>query len=59
MLHVELPHVNILSKMDLIEQYGKLGTLKVLGFTSTITNVTQNTSNFIPYSEMDLQYVPW
>ena len=25
MLHVELPHVNILSKMDLIEQYGKLG----------------------------------
>ncbi|NXM78263.1 GPN2 GTPase, partial [Serilophus lunatus] len=24
MLHVELPHVNILSKMDLIEQYGKL-----------------------------------
>lgn len=25
MLHVELPHINILSKMDLIEQYGKLG----------------------------------
>uniref|UniRef100_A0A8C6LDY2 GPN-loop GTPase 2 n=1 Tax=Nothobranchius furzeri TaxID=105023 RepID=A0A8C6LDY2_NOTFU len=24
MLHVELPHVNVLSKMDLIEQYGKL-----------------------------------
>ncbi|XP_053124856.1 GPN-loop GTPase 2 [Hemicordylus capensis] len=24
MLHVELPHVNILSKMDLIEQFGKL-----------------------------------
>uniref|UniRef100_A0A8C5LIR0 GPN-loop GTPase 2 n=1 Tax=Leptobrachium leishanense TaxID=445787 RepID=A0A8C5LIR0_9ANUR len=24
MLHVELPHVNILSKMDLIEQYGRL-----------------------------------
>ncbi|NXS13692.1 GPN2 GTPase, partial [Neodrepanis coruscans] len=24
MLHVELPHINILSKMDLIEQYGKL-----------------------------------
>ncbi|XP_038613935.1 GPN-loop GTPase 2 [Tachyglossus aculeatus] len=24
MLHVELPHVNLLSKMDLIEQYGKL-----------------------------------
>ncbi|XP_008499765.1 GPN-loop GTPase 2 [Calypte anna] len=24
MLHVELPHVNVLSKMDLLEQYGKL-----------------------------------
>ncbi|NWH16453.1 GPN-loop GTPase 2 [Grus americana] len=24
MLHVELPHVNVLSKMDLIERYGKL-----------------------------------
>ncbi|XP_069478975.1 GPN-loop GTPase 2 [Ambystoma mexicanum] len=24
MLHVELPHVNVLSKMDLIEQFGKL-----------------------------------
>ncbi|XP_055067865.2 GPN-loop GTPase 2 [Misgurnus anguillicaudatus] len=24
MLHVELPHVNVLSKIDLIEQYGKL-----------------------------------
>ncbi|NXI40306.1 GPN2 GTPase, partial [Galbula dea] len=24
MLHVELPHVNVLSKVDLIEQYGKL-----------------------------------
>lgn len=28
MLHVELPHVNVLSKMDLIEQYGKLGELE-------------------------------
>lgn len=24
MLHLELPHVNLLSKIDLIEQYGKL-----------------------------------
>ncbi|XP_068121583.1 GPN-loop GTPase 2 isoform X2 [Hyperolius riggenbachi] len=24
MLHVELPHINVLSKMDLIEQYGRL-----------------------------------
>ncbi|XP_017258308.1 GPN-loop GTPase QQT1 [Daucus carota subsp. sativus] len=25
MLHLELPHINVLSKMDLIESYGKLG----------------------------------
>ena len=25
MLQIELPHVNILSKIDLIERYGKLG----------------------------------
>ena len=49
MLHVELPHVNVLSKMDLIEQYGKLGTLKVLGFTSTITNVTEHKTPVILY----------
>ena len=30
MLHVELPHVNVLSKMDLIEQYGKLGEIQVI-----------------------------
>ena len=24
MLHLELPHINLLSKIDLIEQYGKL-----------------------------------
>lgn len=26
MLHLELPHVNVLSKIDLIERYGRLGT---------------------------------
>lgn len=31
MLHVELPHVNLLSKMDLIEHYGKLGKCSCLG----------------------------
>lgn len=25
MVQVELPHINVLSKIDLIEQYGKLG----------------------------------
>lgn len=29
MLQVELPHVNVLSKIDLIEEYGKLGKVVV------------------------------
>ena len=28
MIHVELPHVNVLSKIDLVEQYGKLGIVQ-------------------------------
>ena len=27
MVQIELPHVNVLSKVDLMEQYGKLGNL--------------------------------
>jgi len=27
MLHLELPHVNVLSKVDLLTQYGDLGTI--------------------------------
>lgn len=27
MLHMELPHVNVLSKIDLIESYGRLGVV--------------------------------
>lgn len=30
MLHLELPHVNVLSKIDLIESYGKLGTPPII-----------------------------
>jgi hypothetical protein len=30
MLHLELPHVNVLSKIDLIAQYGDLGALPFL-----------------------------
>ena len=29
MLHLELPHINVLSKVDLIQQYGDLGTWKL------------------------------
>jgi hypothetical protein len=27
MVRLELPHINVLSKIDLMQQYGKLGTL--------------------------------
>lgn len=30
MLHLELPHVNVLSKIDLMENYGKLGVYKIV-----------------------------
>lgn len=29
MLHLELPHINVLSKVDLISQYGDLGTISI------------------------------
>ena len=32
MVQIELPHVNILSKIDIIEQYGKLGTTILIVF---------------------------
>lgn len=30
MLHLELPHINVLSKMDLLRQYGDLGKINVI-----------------------------
>lgn len=30
MLHLELPHINVLSKIDLIENYGRLGMFNVM-----------------------------
>ena len=38
MIHVELPHVNVLSKIDLVEQYGKLGI--VVQWATKIENGT-------------------
>ena len=37
MLHLELPHINVLSKIDLISQYGDLGTLHSLPISRTDT----------------------
>lgn len=42
MLHVELPHVNVLSKMDLMEQYGKLGELIRVCFKQILQAVVRN-----------------
>ena len=62
MLHVELPHVNILSKMDLIEQYGKLGKLRAFGFTlnknkilTHSKNITNKDPVFLYFSEINKQ----
>ena len=33
MVQIELPHINVLSKVDLMEQYGKLGTVTLLHCT--------------------------
>ena len=29
MLHLELPHINVLSKVDLLTQYGDLGNIYI------------------------------
>lgn len=42
MLHVELPHVNVLSKMDLMEQYGKLGELIRVCFKQILQAVVRD-----------------
>ena len=43
MLHLELPHINVLSKIDLIESYGKLGV--ALFFLSTFEDYVILTKN--------------
>lgn len=62
MLHVELPHVNILSKMDLIEQYGKLGKLRAFGFILNKNKILKHSKNitnkapvFLYFSEINKQ----
>lgn len=46
MIHVELPHINVLSKIDLVEQYGKLG--KVQWASKVVYTVLENGSLFNP-----------
>lgn len=47
MIHVELPHINVLSKIDLVEQYGKLG--KVQWATKVVYTVLENEVDLIRY----------
>ena len=46
MLHLELPHINVLSKVDLIRQYGDLGS-----FNPLAAHVTE--SNFVVAFNLD------
>jgi hypothetical protein len=41
MLHLELPHINVLSKIDLITQYGDLGIPPIL-HTVTVFATTES-----------------
>jgi GPN-loop GTPase len=41
MLHLELPHVNVLSKIDLVKQYGELGMSHLLTFRMQISSPTR------------------
>lgn len=43
MVRLELPHINVLSKIDLIQQYGKLGTfLCPLEVSAVIVSLTDS-----------------
>ncbi|KAJ8699153.1 hypothetical protein PTI98_002303 [Pleurotus ostreatus] len=53
MLHLELPHVNVLSKVDLIAQYGDLGT-----YCATTASIIGVYFNLDFYTEVqDLSYL--
>lgn len=56
MLHLELPHVNVLSKVDLIAQYGELGELHSMRAVQALIVVLDFNLDF--YTEVqDLSYL--
>jgi len=59
MLHLELPHVNVLSKVDLITQYGDLGRLIRFFSTMLLPNTLRVADfNLDFYTEVqDLSYL--
>lgn len=61
MLQLELPHVNVLSKVDLIEKYGKLGMKRVdrdLNVQNSRANSVLVDFNLEYYADvLDLKYI--
>jgi hypothetical protein len=52
MLHLELPHINVLSKIDLVEKYGKLGTTtrRHTRHTTHVIHGTHDTTHTLTWS---------
>lgn len=49
MLHMELPQINVLSKIDLTENYGKLGLIMTLNLPHFVSSIIyQNENNQRP-----------
>ncbi|KAF6753638.1 hypothetical protein DFP72DRAFT_1128074, partial [Ephemerocybe angulata] len=59
MLHLELPHINVLSKVDLLSQYGELGGWgRTSGSSANIPEATSLEFNLDFYTEVqDLSYL--
>jgi hypothetical protein len=54
MLHLELPHINVLSKIDLLTQYGDLGIL--LFSLKRTENLTESNSYLFFFTDFNLDY---
>lgn len=54
MLHLELPHVNVLSKIDMIESYGTLGSISC--HSTLLLSENFKCSAFLVFHKMDVPY---
>ncbi|KAA3476522.1 GPN-loop GTPase 2-like [Gossypium australe] len=61
MLHLELPHINVLSKIDLIESYGKLceyvGTVLIIKLTKELCNDKESVGNLVKLIDKSNGYI--
>ena len=54
MLHLELPHVNVLSKIDLIRQYGDLGAPALMSqIPSRLISASPRNRGSLPFNIAD------